>query len=215
MSRLVVRCFAVSLDGYGAGPDQSRAAPMGVGSEALHAWFIPTRTFQRMMGKDGGTTGVNEEFAARSFQNLGAWVMGRNMFTHERGAWSDPDWRGWWGATPPYHCDVFVLTHYARDSLAVSDTTFHFVTGGLAEAVDRAGVAAKGKDVRLGGGVETLRAAFAARLVDEAHIAVSDMLLGGGEALWPGLDLPALGYRVSEVTRAEGATHLMLAREAP
>jgi dihydrofolate reductase len=213
MSRLVVRCFAVSLDGYGAGPDQSRAAPMGVGSEALHAWFIPTRTFQHMIGKEGGTTGVNEDFAAKSFENLGAWVMGRNMFTWERGAWSDPDWRGWWGAVPPYHCDVFVLTHHPRDSLAVADTTFHFVTGGLAEAVERAKTAAQGKDVRLGGGVETLRAGFAGRMVDDAHIAVSDLLMGRGEALWPGLDLPALGYRLASATRADGATHLRIVRE--
>jgi dihydrofolate reductase len=213
MGRLVVRCFAVSLDGYGAGPAQSRDAPMGLGSGGLHAWFLPTRTFRRMHGQEGGTTGVNEDFAAQSFENLGAWVMGRNMFTWERGAWSDPDWRGWWGETPPYHCDVFVLTHHPRDSLAVADTTFHFVTGGLAEAVERAKAAAAGKDVRLGGGVGTLRAGFGMRLVDDAHIAVPDVLLGGGEALWAGLDLPASGYRLAGATRAEGVTHLRITRE--
>ncbi|MBF9036630.1 dihydrofolate reductase [Rhodobacterales bacterium HKCCE2091] len=212
MSRLRVESFTISLDGYGAGPGQSLQHPMGTGTEQLHAWAFATRTFRAMFGQEGGSEGADEAEAARGFDNIGAWVMGRNMFTHERGPWSDPDWRGWWGDVPPYHCDVFVLTHHARDPLAHGGTTFHFVTGGLAEAVDRAKDAAGGRDVRLGGGVAALRDGFAQGLIDTAHLAVAPILLGSGEALFAGLDLPALGYAVTGTTAGEIATHVHIGR---
>ena len=159
MSKLRVNAFGVSLDGYGAGPEQSLEHPLGRGGEALHAWAWPTRTFQRMFGKDGGTTGPDEDFAAASFANVGAWILGRNMFGPVRGPWPDDAWKGWWGASPPYHVPVFVLTHHARASIAMAGgTTFHFVTDGIHAALERARAAAQGKDVRVGGGVATIRA---------------------------------------------------------
>lgn len=214
MSKLRVHTFALSLDGYGAGPDQSREHPMGRGGEALHRWFLPTRTFRRMTGAGDGTTGVDDDFAARGFDNVGAWILGRNMFGPVRGPWPDESWRGWWGETPPYHVPVFVLTHHARPPLEMDGgTVFHFVTGGIEEALDRAGEAATGRDVRLGGGAATVRQYLRARLVDEMHVAIAPTLLGDGEALFAGLDLPALGYQVSEHVASEGATHVVIARQ--
>ncbi|MGH6925924.1 MAG: dihydrofolate reductase family protein [Propylenella sp.] len=213
MPKLRVHCFAISLDGYGAGPDQSLADPMGKGGEGLHKWFVPTRTFQRMLGKDEGTTGVDDDFAARGFDNIGAWILGRNMFGPVRGPWPDESWRGWWGETPPYHVPVFVLTHHARTSLEMEGgTIFHFVTGGIEAAVERAKEAAGDRDVRLGGGVATVRQYLNAKLVDQMHVAVSPVLLGGGEALFAGIDLPRLGYEVAEHVPSEKATHVVLAK---
>ena len=179
MSRLRVESFAISLDGYGAGPDQTLKEPLGVGGEQLHGWFVPTRTFQTMVyRKDSGTTGVDDDFAQRGFRNVGAWILGRNMFGPVRGPWPDDSWKGWWGTNPPYHCPVFVLTHHARDPIDMEGgTTFHFVTDGIHAALKAAREAAKGKDVRLGGGVSTVRQYMAQRLVDELHLAVSPVLL--------------------------------------
>jgi len=214
MSKLRVNCFSLSLDGFGAGPDQSLDNPLGLGGPALHEWFYPTRTFQKMFGKDG-ETGVDEDFAARGFENVGAWILGRNMFGPIRGAWPDDAWKGWWGETPPYHCDVFVLTHHARASFEMDGgTRFHFVTGGIHEALERARKSAGGKDVRLGGGVSTLRQYLSARLIDELHLAIAPILLGRGENLFAGLDLPKLGYRVVESVASKQATHVRLTRVA-
>lgn len=214
MSRLIVNSFSVSVDGYGAGPSQSLADPLGVGGMALHDWAFATRTFRGAHEGDGGETGVDDGFAARGFANMGAWILGRNMFGPERGEWSDPSWRGWWGDDPPYHCPVFVLTHHARAPIRMAGgTTFHFVTDGLEAAIAQARAAAGGKDMRLGGGVSTLRQGFLRGLVDEAHVAIAPVLLGGGEPLWAGLDLPALGYRVVEAAQGERAQHLVLRRD--
>lgn len=213
MSKLCVRCFSVSLDGYGAGPNQDKDNPMGVGGMALHGWVFPTRSFRKLFGQEGGSTGTDETFAARGFENIGAWIVGRNMFGPVRGPWPDDSWKGWWGETPPYHCDVFVLTHHAREPLAMAGgTTFHFVTDGIHAALERARASAKGKDVRLGGGSATIRQYLAARLVDEMHLAVSPVLLGSGENLLAGLDLPALGYRVCEHAASEAASHYVVAK---
>jgi len=214
MSRVRVNCFAVSLDGYGAGPRQSLENPLGVGGEALHRWFIPTRTFQAMLfGKDEGTTGIDDDYARRGVENLGAWILGRNMFGPIRGAWPDDAWKGWWGDNPPYHVPVFVLTHHSRKPIEMEGgTTFHFVTGGIDEALMQAKDAAGSKDVRIGGGVATVRQYLEARLVDEMHLAVSPSVLGSGEHLLSGLDLPALGYRVAERATSEAALHVVLKR---
>jgi dihydrofolate reductase len=213
MSKVRVNCFAISLDGYGAGPRQDRVNPLGVGGEALHQWFVPTRTFQAMFGRQEGTTGIDDDYARRGMENLGAWILGRNMFGPIRGDWPDDEWKGWWGENPPYHVPVFVLTHHPRKSLEMAGgTTFHFVTEGIEEALWRAKEAAGSKDVRIGGGVATVRQYVRARLVDEMHVAISPILLGSGEHLLSGLDLPALGYQVREHASSPGATHVVLAR---
>lgn len=213
MSRLRVCAYTLSLDGYGAGPNQSRENPLGVGGEELHAWMVGTRTFLGMYGKPGGTTGIDDDFAARSFENIGAWILGRNMFGPIRGEWPDEDWKGWWGANPPYHSDVFVLTHYPRRSLVMEGgTTFHFVTDGYQAALDRATRAAAGKDVRLLGGAATIRQYLKARLVEELHLAISPILLGQGEPLWEGLDLRELGYTCTASTPSEKAMHVTITR---
>ncbi len=215
MTKLRVNAFGLSLDGYGAGPGQDLDNPMGVGGMALHQWALGTRTFRAMFGQEGGSTGVDDGFAARGFDNLGAWILGRNMFGPVRGPWPDESWRGWWGEEPPYHCPVFVLTHHARPDLAMKGgTVFHFVTGGIGEAWARAKEAAGGRDVRLGGGTSAIRQYLAAGLLDSLHLAVEPILLGKGEALFAGLDLPALGYQVSETAAGEGATHVILSRQA-
>ena len=215
MSKVKVQAFSVSVDGYGAGPDQSLQDPLGVGGETLHEWFVPTRTFRRMTGQDGGTAGVDEEFACRAMENLGAWILGRNMFGPVRGAWPDEEWKGWWGPSPPYHVPVFVLTHHARAALPMEGgTTFHFVTGGIHEALARAREAAQGKDVRIGGGVSTVRQYLQAGLVDEMHLAIAPTLLGRGEALLAGIDLPALGWRCTRHAGTGQALHVVLTRGA-
>lgn len=182
MTRVRVAGFTLSLDGYGAGPDQDINNPLGIGGMELHQWLVATRTFQRtLFGKDGGTTGVDDDFAARSFRNVGAWILGRNMFGPIRGDWPDDNWKGWWGDNPPYHVPVFVLTHHARAPIEMAGgTTFHFITGGFREALDRAREAAGGKDVRIGGGPSTIRQYLREGLIDELHIAISPVLLGRG-----------------------------------
>ena len=214
MSRVRVASFTISLDGFGAGPDQSLEHPLGVGGTDLHGWLWPTRTFQRMLfGKDEGSTGPDDGFAARGFENLGAWILARNMFSPSRGPWADLEWKGWWGDDPPYHVPVFILTHHARPSIEMAGgTTFHFVTGGIHEALERARSAAGGKDVRIGGGANTIQQYLRARLVDELHVAISPVLLGRGERLFAGVDMRGLGYAVAEVVGTEKATHVVLRR---
>lgn len=221
MSKLRVACFSISLDGHGAGPDQSLENPLGVRGHELHTWVFDTKTFQRIhadfagerIGAEPGREGIDDDFAARGFENVGAWILGRNMFAPSRGPWVEDGWKGWWGENPPYHVPVFVLTHHARAPIPMAGgTIFHFVTDGIEAALDRAREAAAGKDVRLGGDVATLRQYLAAGLVDELHLAVSPVLLGRGENLFAGLDLPARGYRCSEVVAGENATHVVLAR---
>jgi len=213
MSKLRVASFGVSLDGYGAGLQQSLENPLGVGGMQMMQWFFPTRTFQKtVLGKDKGTTGLDDDFARRGMENLGAWILGRNMFSPGRGAW-DASWKGWWGDNPPYHVPTFVLTHHPREPLEMEGgTTFHFVTGGIDEALMRAKDAAGDKDVRIGGGAATIRQYVRARLVDELHLVVSPVLLGAGEPLFAGLDFPALGYRVVDHTMSNSAMHVRLER---
>lgn len=221
MSRLRVNAFSISIDGYGAGPDQALDHPMGVGGMALHQWVFGTATFQNMhsdfaeslIGDQAGRRGVNDDFAARGFQNLGAWILGRNMFAPSRGAWPDDGWKGWWGDNPPYHVPVFVLTHHARPPLTMAGgTTFHFVTDGIHAALERAKRAAEGKDVRLGGGAATIRQYLTAGLIDEIHLAISPVLLGKGEPLLTGIDTVSLGYRCTEHAATDEATHIVLTR---
>jgi len=214
MAKLRVQSFSISIDGYGAGPDQTLANPLGVGGMALHDWAFTTRTFRQMFGDPGGEKGIDDDFAARGFRRLGAWILGRNMFGPVRGAWPDESWKGWWGANPPYHTPVFVLTHHPRASLVMEGgTTFHFVTDGIEAALGRAMEAAGGLDVRLGGGVATIREYLRAGLIDELHLAISPVLLGGGEHLLTGLDLPRLGYVRSEHVATANATHVVLSRK--
>jgi len=215
MPRLRVQCFAVSLDGYGAGPEQSLKNPLGVGGKALHEWFVPTRTFQTMLGKGDGTTGPDDDFARRGFANVGAWILGRNMFGPVRGPWPDEAWKGWWGDNPPYHVPVFVLTHFPRPSITMAGgTTFHFVTDGIEAALKRAFEAAAGKDVRLGGGVASIRDYLRAGLLDEMHLAIAPILLGSGEHLLSGIDLTKLGYECIEHVPTAHATHVVLTRRS-
>jgi dihydrofolate reductase len=215
MPKVRVLAFSVTADGFSAGPRQDLTNPLGVNGGEMMAWFFPTHTFQTMHGAAGadGTKGVDDRWAAASFQNVGAWILGRNMFGPVRGPWPDDQWKGWWGEEPPYHVPVFVLTHHAREPLAMKgNTTFHFITGGLHEALDRARAAAGDKDVRIGGGVSTVRQYLRERLIDDLHLAQSSALLGEGESLFAGLDWRALGYRCVERHAGENATHLRIER---
>jgi dihydrofolate reductase len=213
MPKLRVHAFTISLDGYGAGPDQSLANPLGVGGKAQHTWYVATRTFQQLFGREGGTTGVDDNFAARGLENIGAWILGRNMFGPVRGPWPDETWKGWWGDNPPYHAPTFVLTHHPREPIVMEGgTTFHFVTDGIVAALERARAAAGELDVKIGGGVSTVRQYLQAGLVDEMHFALSPVVLGRGEAMFAGLDLPAMGFKVARHEASELATHVVLAR---
>ena len=213
MTKLRVRIFTISIDGYGAGPDQSLDNPLGVGGRTLHPWLVATRTFQQMHGGEGGTTGVDNDFAARGFVNVGAWIMGRNMFGPVRGPWPDETWKGWWGRNPPYHNPVFVLTHHARPSITMEGgTVFHFVTEGINAALARATEAAKGQDVQIAGGVETIRQYLRAALIDEMQLAISPVLLGAGEHLFSGIDTLKLGYQCTEHVATPNATHIVLTK---
>ena len=214
MAKVRVHCFGTSLDGFSAGPRQSLQHPLGERGVELMDWFFPTKTWRDMQGQDGGETGVDDTFAAKSFENVGAWILGRNMFGPVRGPWPDDSWKGWWGAEPPYRVPVFVLTHYARVPLAMKGgTEFRFVTDGIESALAQAMAAAGGRDVRVGGGTATVRAYLRARLIDEVHLAVRPhVLLGDGENLFAGLDLHALGYAVAENVQGERATHVVIRR---
>jgi dihydrofolate reductase/uncharacterized protein YndB with AHSA1/START domain len=210
-----VESFTVSIDGYGAGPDQSLDHPLGVGGTALHQWAVPTRTMQKnVFGAEGGTTGLDDDYAARGFENIGAWILGRNMFGPVRGPWPNLDWKGWWGDNPPYHVPIFVVTHHARPPLEMEGhNVFHFVTGGIHETLERARAAAMGKDVRIGGGPNIIQQCLRAGLVDQMHVAISPVVLGSGERLFEGVDLKALGYECVEQRATEKATHVVLRRK--
>jgi dihydrofolate reductase len=216
MSKLRVHAFSMSVDGYGAGPRQDLENPLGVGGMALHEWVFATKTFQKMHGSGGGggSAGLDDDFAARGNANIGAWILGRNMFGPIRGPWPDDQWKGWWGPNPPYHVPVFVLTHHPRPSVQMDGgTVFHFITGGIQAALARAMEAAAGKDVRLGGGVATIRQYLSAGLIDEMHLAISPVLLGEGENLFAGIDAVKLGYVPTEHVATSAATHIVLAKE--
>jgi len=215
MSKLRVQSFAVSIDGYGAGTNQDLEHPLGVGGVDLMEWFFHTRVWRAMRGQDGGETGIDNGIAERAFHGIGAWIIGRNMFGPVRGPWPDDSWKGWWGDEPPYHVPVFVLTHHPRAPLTMKGgTEFHFVTEGIHVALERARAAAGGRDVRLGGGVSTVRQYLQAGLVDEMHVAVRPVLLGRGEPLWNGMDVPALGYEYAQHIAGERATHVFLRKRA-
>lgn len=211
MTKVKVCAFSISLDGYGAGPDQTLKDPLGKRGEELHTWFFPTKAFQKLYGKGEGTTDVDNGFAERSFDNLGAWIMGRNMFGPIRGDWPNNDWKGWWGENPPYHVPVFVLTNHAREPLTMKGgTTFYFITDGIESALEKAKNAANGKDIRIGGGVSTVRQYLQAGHIDEMHLAVSPVVLGSGENLFAGIDLPKLGFTDIKTTYGSGAAHVIL-----
>jgi dihydrofolate reductase len=213
MPALRVHCFSMSFDGYGAGADQSEENPLGVGAEGLHEWILETAAGKKMIGSTGGTEGVDCDFVDEGFDNIGSWILGRNMFGPIRGEWGDSDWRGWWGDTPPYHCDVFVLTHHPREPLSMDGgTTFHFTADPIEDVLARAFESAGGKDVRLGGGVATLRQFMQARLVDSLHIPVVPITLGRGERVFEGVDANALGYEVSEVIPSSRVMHVRLTK---
>ena len=213
MTKVRVAGFSVSLDGFAAGPGQSLADPLGKSGTELFHWFFPTRTFSAMVRKDGGTTGVDDQYAQRSMSGFGAFILGRNMFGPIRGAWPDEAWKGWWGDNPPYHAPTYILTHHARPSIELEGgTTFHFVTDGIESALRQARAAAGDKDLKIGGGVDTVRQFLRAGLIDDMHLAVAPVVLGQGEALFAGLDLRELGFRVVERAATDAATHLMLAR---
>jgi dihydrofolate reductase len=217
MSKLKVLCFGISIDGYGAGPNQSLDNPMGMGGMSLHEWVLPTKTFQTMHsemlggGETAGTTGVDNDFAAAGFTNIGAWILGRNMFGPVRGAWLNEEWKGWWGANPPYHTPVYVLTHHPRKPLEMEGgTVFYFVTDGIRSALRQAMAAANGKDVRVGGGVSTIQQYLREKLIDELHLAISPSLMGSGENLFSSLDLVSLGYKCIKRVNSDNAKHVIL-----
>jgi dihydrofolate reductase len=216
MGKVRASAFSVSLDGFGAGPHQDLEHPLGVGGMELTNWLFKTQMFQEMIGQEGGTTDIDNRFARNSMENVGAWIMGRNMFGPIRGQWPDQSWKGWWGDNPPYHVPVFVLTHHPRPSIEMEGgTIFHFVTDGIAAALQRATDAAGGKDVRVGGGVSVIRQYLQAGLFDELHLAVSPVLLGKGENLFSGLDLPSLGFVCTASVPGTNATHVTLVRRSP
>ena len=214
MTKVRVTGFTISIDGFGAGPDQSLADPLGKRGEELHKWLVGTKFFRTMIGARGGSEGTDQDYAHRSMTGFGAFILGRNMFAHSRGPWPDDDaWKGWWGDDPPYHAPTFILTHHPRASIEMQGgTTFHFVTGGIEEALERAREAAGPLDVKIGGGVSTVRQYLRAGQVDELHLAISPVVLGRGEALYEGIDLPALGFRVTEHVATEHAMHVVLSR---
>lgn len=214
MSKVKVAAFSISLDGYGAGIQQDRTNPLGVRGEELHNWFFPTKAFRKMGGKDDGTEGVDNAFAEKSFENVGAWIMGRNMFGPVRGQWPDDEWKGWWGQNPPYHVPVFVLTHHERKTVTMNGgTTFHFITDGIEAALEAAKKAANGKDIRIGGGVSTIRQYLQAGYIDELHLSISPHFLGAGESLFSGIDMVALGYEQVQSVAGENTTHIILSKK--
>lgn len=213
MGKVIVSGFSLSFDGYGAGPDQSLDDPLGKRGEELHTWMVETAMFHEMLGKDGGSRDIDNDYATRSMEGFGAFIMGRNMFGPVRGDWPDDEWKGWWGDNPPYHASTFVLTHHPREPVEMEGgTVFYFVTDGIEVALERAKEAAGDKNVKIGGGVSTVRQYLQAGLVDEMHLAISPVVFGQGEAMFADLDLPALGFRVIEHAATEAATHIVLAR---
>ena len=214
MPKLRVHAFSISIDGCGAGPNQSLENPLGSGGMALHNWVFPTRTFQLMHGKGSGTIGIDDDFAARGIENIGASILGRNMFGPVRGPWPDEKWKGWWGENPPFHTPVFVLTHHSRPSISMAGgTTFHFVADGIHAALERASAAANGKDIRIGGGIATIQQFLRAGLIDYLHLAISPILLGSGDHLFANIDMVKLGYECAEHVSTPNATHVVLTRQ--
>jgi len=211
MPKVRVAGFGISIDGFSAGTEQSLNDPLGKRGPEIFQWFFHTKTFRAMHGGEDGSTDVDNEFAARAMANFGAFILGRNMFGPLRGPWPDDQWKGWWGTNPPYHAPTFVLTHHGRaPEVMEGGTTFHFVTGGIHEALRRAKEAAGEKDVKIGGGVSTVRQYLQAGLIDSIHLAMGPAILGQGEALFPGLDLRAMGFAVTERVCTENATHIVL-----
>lgn len=211
MPRLRVHNVAISLDGFAAGPNQSLDAPLGEGGEELHEWMFKTRFWRDRVGEPGRDEGVSNDFMIAGDENIGATIMGRNMFGPIRGEWDDPNWKGWWGDNPPYHHDVFVLTHFPHDDIPMEGgTTFHFVTDGIEAALERAFEAAGGKDVRLGGGAEAIQQYLRAGLIDHLHVAITPVLLGSGERLFDDVGDALSDYRVTEFAGADGVTHAVL-----
>jgi dihydrofolate reductase len=215
MSKVRVAAFSISIDGFGAGPRQDLNNPLGVRGLELHEWFFDTEAFKKVYGQSGGSRGIDNDFGVRSFENVGAWIMGRNMFGPVRGPWDPDGWRGWWGENPPFHTPVFVLTHQARSPLVMEGgTTFHFVTDGVEAALKRAREAVGGKDVRIGGGVSVLRQYLIAGRIDEMHLAMSPVLLGEGEHLFSGINLARLGLNSIKSVSGENATHLLIGKKS-
>ena len=215
MSKLRVQSFAISIDGYGAGPNQDLAHPLGVRGEELMGWFFHTRVWRNMHGHDDGEMGVDNGIAEQGFDGIGAWILGRNMFGPVRGPWPDDSWKGWWGDEPPYHTSVFLLTHHPRPPLKMAGgTEFRFVTEGIHAALEQATAAASGRDVRLGGGVSTIRQYLRAALIDELHLAIRPVLLGSGEHLLNDIDMHALGYECTKYVAGERAVHVFLRKRA-
>jgi dihydrofolate reductase len=213
-SKVKVTCFSISLDGYGAGPSQNIENPLGVRGTEVHTWMFPTKAFMKMTGRDDGTEGIDNDLIEKSFENVGAWIMGRNMFGPIRGNWTDDEWKGWWGEEPPYHVPVFVLTHHERKPVEMKGgTVFHFVTDGIESAMEKAKNAAAGKDIRIGGGVSTFRQFLQAGYIDEIHFAVSPIFLGSGENLFSGIDVSKLGFNKIQRISGEGATHYIMAKD--
>jgi len=210
-----VSSFSISIDGFGAGVRQDLQNPLGVRGPEMFSWFFQTDVWNKMHGEaGGGSRGVDNQMAERAFENVGAWILGRNMFGPVRGPWPDESWKGWWGEEPPYHVPVFVLTHHARKPLVMQGgTTFHFVTEGAESALNRAREAAAGKDVRIGGGVSTIRQYLLAGQIDEMHLAMSPVLLGEGEPLFAGINLDQLGFRVDRTVAGENATHILIRKK--
>jgi dihydrofolate reductase len=213
VTKIRVAGFSLSADGFGAGPDQSLGDPLGKRGMELHQWLFGTKTFRAMLGESGGSEGVDEGYAARSMAGVGAFILGRNMFGPIRGDWPDDQWKGWWGDNPPYHAATFILTHYRRDPIVMEGgTTFHFVTEGIEAALEQAKAAAGGQDVRIGGGVSTVRQYLRAGLIDDLHFAIAPVVLGKGEAMFAAIDLPALGFRVTEHATTDQALHIVLSK---
>jgi dihydrofolate reductase len=213
MSKLKVRSFSISMDGFGAGPNQNLENPLGEGGMKIHDWVFPTKSCQEMHGQGGGESGVDNDFVEEGFQNIGAWILGRNMFGPIRGEWTNEEWKGWWGTNPPYHCPVYVLTNHARASITMEGgTVFHFVTEGIHKALELAKKSAGDKDIRLGGGVSTIRQYLQEKLIDELHLAVAPVLLGRGESLLSGIDLPALGYEITRHKTSQLAMHIVITK---
>jgi dihydrofolate reductase len=211
MSKVRVSSFSISVDGFGAGARQDLQYPLGVRGPEMFSWFFQTEVWNKMQGESGGGQGVDNQMAERAFENVGAWILGRNMFGPVRGPWPDESWKGWWGDEPPYHVPVFVLTHHVRKPLAMQGgTTFYFVTDGAESALKRAREAAAGKDVRIGGGVSTIRQYLLAGQIDEMHLAMSPVLMGEGEHLFAGINLQQLGFRVAQSVAGENATHILI-----
>lgn len=214
MGKVKVAAFSISLDGFGAGLNQSRENPLGIGGEELHEWIFPTKMFRQMGKQEGGSEEIDNEFAERSMANMGAWIMGRNMFGPIRGEWPDDQWKGWWGTNPPYHVPVFVLTHHPRESIIMEGgTIFHFITDGIDAALEKAREAAGEKDIRIGGGVSTIRQYLRAGHIDEMHLVFAPVLLGSGEHVFTGIDLVKLGFNITNRAFTEKATHVVLTRQ--